>query len=143
MLKITTPTAWAKSRSPAEWARHHIRVVVALLVLAVVFSYPAGIFFTAMLNSALKRAPPPAVRGAPVRGTGVVTSANAFTGTVSVQHGALPALGLGPATTSFRASPAIIGHSETGDRVSFTLSAENGFYVITEMDNRTSGVVVK
>ena len=145
MWKLTTPTVWAHAHSPAEWARHHVKVVVTLLVLAVVFSYPAGIFFTVIIKAALEDPveTQTQIPARTIRGFGIITSANDAIGTVSLQHAAIPELQLGEATTSFRAVPEIIKQSAVGDRVTFTLSDQGGVYVITEVSNRTSGVVVK
>src|SRR4051812_24853410 len=105
MRKLTYPAAFARVRTPEEWAGHHRRVVAVLIALGLLCSYPMGVFLMAVATAPL-RAPPAAPAVRPIKGAGVVVSMNDATGTVAVQHAGVPELSLAPGTNSFRADAA-------------------------------------
>jgi len=131
MLKLTSPTIFARRELTAqEWADHHRKVVAILIALGLIGSYPTGVFLLAVLTAPLKPQPAaPAVR--PIRAAGVVLSMNDSTETITVQHAGVPALNLQAGTTSFRADQAVFKRTEVGDRISFDLTPEAGVYTIT------------
>ena len=131
MMKFATPISWARDRTPAQWAEHHVRVVILLIALGVLASYPMGVFVLAIMT-----APHPQPAAAPaVGGSGVVLSMNDAMGTNSIQHTGVPLLNLPPGTTAFRAAPPIFKRTEVGDQLSFKLSPQDGVYVITSADS--------
>ena len=126
------PAAFApRDRTAQQWADHHRKVVVVLIALGVIGSYPMGVFLMAVLTAPLRPAPAvaPAVR--PIRASGVVLSMNDTTGTIAVQHRGVPELNLPAGTTNFRADPAVSKRTAVGDRISFDLAREGGVYTIT------------
>jgi Cu/Ag efflux protein CusF len=144
MLKLTAPRSSSRQavaqtkvsiftpreRTAQEWADHHRKVVVILIVLGVIASYPMGVFVMAVLTAPLKSAPAaPAVR--PIRATGVVVSMNDTLGSIAIQHLGVPELNLPAGTTSFRADPAVFKRTEVGDRITFDLTRQAGVYAIT------------
>jgi Cu/Ag efflux protein CusF len=119
-------------RTAQEWADHHRKMVVVLIALGVIGSYPMGVFLMAVLTAPLRPeapAAPPAAR--PIRAAGVVLSMNDTTGTITVQHRGVPELNLPAGTTSFRADPGVSRRTLVGDRISFDLAQEGGVYTIT------------
>jgi Cu/Ag efflux protein CusF len=125
-MPIFTP----RERTAQEWADHHRKVVVILIVLGVIASYPMGVFVMAVLTAPLKSAPAtPAVR--PIRASGVVVSMNDTLGSIAVQHLGVPELNLPAGTTSFRADPEVFKRTEVGDRITFDLTRQSGVYAIT------------
>ena len=139
MIKLTTPASWAQDRTPAEWARHHMRVVAVLIGLALLTSYPAGVFALALLTAPK---PQPAEAAGPVmHGSGVVLSMNDTLGAISIQHSGVPSLGMPAGTTAFRAAPQVFKRTEVGDQIDFSLTRQGGIYVITSADNSVTGLV--
>jgi Cu/Ag efflux protein CusF len=135
MMKFTSPAAWAQERTPAQWANHHVRVVVLLIALAVLGSYPMGVFVLAVLT-----APRPQAADARLpSGEGIVVSMNDTMGTISIQHSGVPQLNMAPGTTAFRAAAPIFKRTEVGDQLDFSLSQQDGVYVITSADNAVTG----
>ena len=51
MMKFATPISWARDRTPAQWAEHHVRVVILLIALGVLASYPMGVFVLAIMTA--------------------------------------------------------------------------------------------
>lgn len=131
MLKLTPAAVFTpRERTAQEWADHHRKVVAILIAVAVIGSYPTGVFLMAVVTASLKPPPAaPAVR--PIRATGVVVSMNDTLGSIAVQHTGVPELNLQPGTTSFRADPGVFKRTEVGDRISFDLTRLAGIYTIT------------
>ena len=133
MTKFASPASvWTpKDRTPAEWATHHRRVVALLIALGLLCSYPVGVFAVALWT-----APRPTPAAAPaIAGSGVVLSTNDATGTVSIQHTGIPALGLAPGAAAFRAAPDLFKRIYVGDQLTFHLTRDQGAYAITGVDN--------
>jgi Cu/Ag efflux protein CusF len=131
MLKLTSPVFLApRERTAQQWADHHRKVVLILIVLGAIASYPMGVFVMAVLTAPMKSPPAaPAVR--PIRASGVVVSMNDTLGSIAVQHLGVPELNLPAGTTSFRADPSVFKRTEVGDRITFDLTREAGVYAIT------------
>ena len=135
MVKIITPHQWAKDKTPAEWANHHIKVVTILIVLLLLSAYPAGVFALSMLtahhNSQASAAAPGDARPS---GSGVVLSTNDTS--MTVQHGGAPQIGLAAGTTGFPTAAPILRRTQVGDHVTFYLSRTNdGPWTITGLRN--------
>lgn len=64
-------------------------------------------------------------------GTGVVTAVDADAGTVTIDHGPIPAVGWPEMTMRFSASPAVVEAAKTGDRVEFDMAVRDGVNEIT------------
>ena len=131
MLKFASPvSAWTpKERTHAEWADHHRRVVVLLLALGVLCSYPAGVFTLALLT-----APKPApVAAQAISSSGVVVAMNDNTGTISIQHEAIPAFSLPAATTAFRSEPGLRKRIYIGDQLTFHMDRQGSGFAITDV----------
>ena len=52
-------------------------------------------------------------------------------GAITVQHHGVPGLNIAPGSTSFRADSAVYKRTEIGDRITFSLTPEDGVYTIT------------
>jgi Cu/Ag efflux protein CusF len=140
MLKLKSPATWAQHRTPAEWADHHLKVVLLLTGIAVFGSYPVGVFVLDALTAAGHARDASAASPArPIGGSGLVLAMNDSTGTITIQHAGVPALGLQPGVTGFRASAPILKRTEVGDRLDFQLSRQDGIYVITSVRNPVLG----
>jgi len=136
-MKFATPTFWTQDRTPAQWAEHHARVVVVLIALGVLASYPVGVFVLALATAPRPR---PVIAAAPaIGGSGVVLSMNDAMGTITIQHAGVPQLGLPPGATAFPAAATIFKRTEVGDQLSFRLSRLDGVYVITGADSGGDG----
>ncbi len=66
-------------------------------------------------------------------GTGVVTAVDPSAGTVTLDHGPIPELGWPAMTMSFKAAPALLATTRTGDRVKFDLVMTDGAGEITAL----------
>lgn len=64
-------------------------------------------------------------------GTGVVTAIDADAGTITVEHGPIPAVGWPEMTMRFTGSPAILAAARSGDRIEFDLVVRDGVNEIT------------
>ncbi len=133
-MKFASPAAWAQDRTPAQWAEHHVRVVVLLIALGVLGSYPAGVFVLALLTAPH---PPPASTPA-IAGSGVVLSMNDAMSVISIQHKGVPQLNLPAGTTAFPAAATVFKHTEVGDLLSFKLSRVGEIYQITSTEPATA-----
>ena len=138
MMKWTTPAEWARHRTSAQWAEHHLKVVLLLVGLALICSYPMGVFVLAMLT-APHPTPASSPAAAAIEGSGIVISMNDGLNAITVQHTGIPALNLAPGTTSFRAAEPIFKRTEVGDQLNFRLTKQDGVYVITSMQNSVTG----
>jgi Cu/Ag efflux protein CusF len=135
MLKLKTPHQWARDRTPEQWADHHMKVVIVLIVLGVFVSYPMGVFILDAATAArhAKSAAATAPAPAPIDGSGVVVARNDTTGTVTIQHLGVPRFSLAPGATAFRASADILKKTDVGDQVIFRLAKDGDAYVVTEL----------
>ena len=65
-------------------------------------------------------------------GAGTITALDAKAGTVTIKHGAIPAIGWPAMTMTFRASPpALLKNLRAGQRVGFTAKAQGMNAVVT------------
>lgn len=64
-------------------------------------------------------------------GTGVVTAVDAGSGTITVDHGPIPAVGWPEMTMRFTASPAVLADARPGGRVEFDVTVRDGVNEIT------------
>ena len=64
-------------------------------------------------------------------GEGVVTAVDAGAGTITVEHGPIPAVGWPEMTMRFTASPAVLVDARPGQRVEFDVSVRDGVNEIT------------
>ena len=80
--------------------------------------------------------PAPAVAG-PITGTGTVTQVDAASGTITLDHGAIPAVGWPAMTMQFTAeNPAILQGIAVGDSVSFELKSATETSVVTSVQKQ-------
>ena len=66
-------------------------------------------------------------------GTGVITAVDASAGTVTIEHGPIPAVGWPAMTMAFTAPAAVRGDARVGDRVAFDVSVHDGINEITAL----------
>lgn len=66
-------------------------------------------------------------------GTGVITAVDASAGTVTIDHGAIPAVSWPAMTMTFTAPAAVLAGAKVGDRVAFDVSVHNGVNEITAL----------
>ena len=64
-------------------------------------------------------------------GAGVVTAVDAAGGTVTIDHGAIAAVGWPAMTMRFKASPAVVQRAAVGDRVRFDLTVQGNAAEVT------------
>ena len=80
--------------------------------------------------------PAPAVAG-PITGTGTVTQVDAAAGTITLNHGAIPAVSWPAMTMQFTAeNPAILQGIAVGDSVSFELKSATETSVVTSVQKQ-------
>lgn len=65
------------------------------------------------------------------KASGEVRRVNADDGKITLQHGAIKALGLEAMTLVYKADPSLLAGLQPGDKVKFTARRENGEYVVT------------
>ena len=75
--------------------------------------------------------PPAATPETTGHGTGIVTAVDPAAGTVTLDHGPIPEIGWPAMTMSFKAAPALLATTRTGDRVKFDLVMTDGAGEIT------------
>lgn len=61
-----------------------------------------------------------------VHGTGTVTATDKAAGTITIDHGPIPAANWPAMTMAFTAKPALIDSVKRGDKISFDLSLKGG-----------------
>ena len=105
---FVTPHQWAKDRTPAQWANHHVRVVGVLIILLLLCAYPAALFVMSVIGVRHEEKAAAVQRQADDRpsGLGVVLSMNDTT--MTVQHGQVSGAPIGPGTTAFLTAPRIL-----------------------------------
>lgn len=64
-------------------------------------------------------------------GEGVITAIDAAAGTVTIQHGAIAAVGWPAMTMSFKASPGVVQQAAVGNRVQFDLTVQGSVAEVT------------
>lgn len=80
--------------------------------------------------------PAPAVAG-PITGTGTVTQVDAAAGTITLNHGAIPAVSWPAMTMQFTAeNPAILQGIAVGDTVSFELKSATETSIVTSVQKQ-------
>jgi hypothetical protein len=134
---FVTPHQWAKDRTPAEWANHHVRVVGVLIVLLVLSAYPVGVFVLSLMGARHQQTAAAAQGQVDDRptGSGVVLSMNDTT--MTVQHGPVRGAPIGPGATAFLTDPRILERTRVGDQVIFFLAPQpGGAYAIAALRNQ-------
>ena len=66
-------------------------------------------------------------------GTGVITAVDASAGTVTIDHGAIPAVAWPAMSMTFTAPAAVLASAKVGDRVAFDVSVHDGINEITAL----------
>lgn len=66
-------------------------------------------------------------------GSGVITAVDAASGTVTIDHGAIPAVEWPAMTMTFTAPTAVLASAKVGDRVAFDVSVHDGINEITAL----------
>ena len=64
-------------------------------------------------------------------GEGIITAVDAAAGTVTIQHGAIAAVGWPAMTMSFKANPALVRQAAVGNRVQFDLTVQGNAAEVT------------
>jgi hypothetical protein len=134
---FVTPHQWAKDRTPAQWANHHVRVVGVLIILLLLCAYPAALFVMSVIGVRHEAKAAAVQRQADDRptGSGVVLSMNDTT--MTVQHGQVSGAPIGPGTTAFLTAPRILERTRVGDQVTFFLVPQpGGAYAIGALRNQ-------
>lgn len=72
-------------------------------------------------------------------GSGVITAVDAAAGTVTIDHGAIPAVDWPAMAMTFTAPAAVLGDAKVGDRVAFDVSVHNGINEVTALRALQSG----
>jgi Cu(I)/Ag(I) efflux system protein CusF len=66
-------------------------------------------------------------------GTGVITAVDASAGTVSIDHGAIPAVEWPAMAMTFTAPAEVLAGAKVGDRVAFDVSVHDGVNEVTAL----------
>jgi len=66
-------------------------------------------------------------------GSGVITAVDAATGTVTIDHGAIPAVNWPAMAMTFTAPAAVLAGAKVGDRVAFDISVHDGVNEVTAL----------
>lgn len=69
-------------------------------------------------------------------GSGVITAVDAGAGTVTIDHGAIPAVNWPAMAMTFTAPAAVLAGSKVGDRVAFDVSVHDGVNEVTALRPR-------
>ncbi len=75
----------------------------------------------------------PAAEARSGSGTGIITAVNAAAGTVTIEHGPMPAIGWSAMTMTFDADPALLAGVGAGDAVAFDVTVSDGDATVTAL----------
>ena len=70
------------------------------------------------------------------KGTGTVTAVDADGGTVTIEHGPMPAIGWSAMTMTFTADPGLLADMSEGDKVAFDVTVQGSAGTITALTRR-------